>query len=193
MQEQRIPPALLAFWLYAESIGADLSEPVRAAESLQAIAEDLNQALETLNAVFRVVSKYDDRRDFLVWSTEHNKFWRSTNHGYTEDPKKAKRFGTALEAVEHIIDRSLNANPHSAYALVSTMKRSLRLVDVQPDTEPIPTRQFEVIGRNIIAEAAQAFSLCPNCIQDFQQCNIDGCKGAKAPGWRGWPVPEELR
>jgi len=34
---------------------------------------------------------------------------------------------------------------------------------------------------------------CPNCNNDFHTCNADGCAATKAPGWRGWPVPEENR
>lgn len=208
-QDRPIPPDLLAFWLYAKETGADLSEPMQAAETLRAISTDLSEALETLGRVFTVVTKFDDRRDFLIWSTKRNKYWRDSNHGYTSDPKNAKRFPTAIQALEEILLKSLNADPYNAFALVSVDKRGLHLVEgsgSQPthlhlvevvgepeETGPGQIRRWEATGRNMIQQAAHQFSMCPNCIQDFQTCNIDGCKGTKAPGWRGWPVPEEYR
>lgn len=56
-------------------------------------------------------------RDYLIWSVGREAWFKSTEDGYTKITSEAKRF-TAPEALLLVLDRSRNADPYDAYALV---------------------------------------------------------------------------
>lgn len=54
---------------------------------------------------------------YLIWSVEHERWWREGGFGYTGLIAVAQRFD-AVDAIRHLLQRALSGRPESGYVLV---------------------------------------------------------------------------